>query len=162
MRLPLAGVLLGLLIAACATTQYRVSPGAQRTPFRGRVLVFDQQVPPAVNYAVIGEFVEQKQWYGGTDETKGEALHAAGQKGANAVLIEETGHRANGWSWAAPFTQGKLLWVKNYEEAAAQSSGKAASSSTSQRLRELDDLHRQGLVNDSEYEAKRAAIINSL
>ena len=153
---------LAVSVAGCASTGYSVRPGSERPAFNGKVLVYDQQIPPGVQHTVIGEFAEQKGWYGGTGETAREALRAAAAKGANGILIERTGHRVTSWSWASPYTEGKLLWITNYDTAAAAQGGGEVSPSRAERLRELEALHRQGLITDSEYEAKRKAIVDSL
>lgn len=154
---------LAVSVAGCgASTQYQVKPGLERPAFEGKVLLYEQKVPPGVQYTVIGEFVEQKGWYGGTSETALRARHAAAARGANGVLIERSGHRVTNWSWASPFTEGKLLWIANYDAAAAAERGTPPSASATERLRELDELRRQGLITDSEYDVKRKAIIESL
>jgi hypothetical protein len=81
-------------------------------------------VPADVHYTVIGKFLQQKQWYGATDETSRDSLRAAALKGANGILIERTGHRVTAWSWSSPFTEGKLLWISNYDAASAAPGGK--------------------------------------
>ncbi len=116
-------LLLGMGASGCATTKYQVKPGQERAEFHGKVLVYEQRVPASVQYEVIGDFVEQKQWYGSTDETGREALRVAASKGANGLLIETIGHRVTAWSWSSPYSEGKLLWITNYEAAAAAPGG---------------------------------------
>lgn len=158
----MAGFLLCMGAAGCATTGYRVKSGQERSAFHGKVLVFEKQVPRNVQYRIIGDFVEQKQWYGSTAETGRESLSVAASRGANGLLIEKSGHRPTAWSWSSPYTEGKLLWVENYDAAAAAQGGEKVVPATEQRMRQLDDLHRKGLVTDTEYEAKRKAILESL
>lgn len=148
--------------AGCTTTKYEVASNRGRPEFHGRVLVYEKQVPSGVDYQVIGSFVEQKQWYGSTSETGSESLRSAASKGANGLLIEKTGHRASGWSWAAPYTEGKLLWIRNYQALVEQPAPSKTTTPASDRLRQLDDLRRQGLLSDAEYETKRKAIIEGL
>jgi hypothetical protein len=154
------------LLAGCASTEYRLNSGAQRPAFGRVVLVYRQTIPAGVDYSVIGDFVAQKQFYGGTAETANAVKSEASARGANGILIERSGHRPAGWSWASPFTEGKLLWIKNYEAASAAQSGAALGSprlsSNAERLKELDDLHRRGLVTDAEFEDKRKVLVEGL
>lgn len=111
-----------VLSAGCSTfpsTQFQLNAGQERPPFRGRVLTYMEQVPPNVEYEVIGDFVEQGQWYGSTTAMEQDTARTAAEKGANGILIEDSGHRPTGWSWASPFTEGKLLWIQNYQSAAS-------------------------------------------
>ena len=148
--------------SGCASTTYQVRPGLERPAFAGKVLVYEQQMPPDVQFVVMGDFLEQRQWYGDTDQTAREAIHAAAAKGANGILVERSGQRPTAWSWLSPYTEGKLLWISNYKAAAAALGGKQSVPSTAERLRELDELHQKGLITDGEYEAKRKAIVDSL
>ncbi len=111
---------LALLICSCSSTRYNVAPDQVRPAFSGKVLVFEKSIPENVKYTVIGDFVSQSEWYGGTGETENAAVKEAAAKGANGMLIEAQGHRVTGFSWASPYTEGKLLWVENYDAALAQ------------------------------------------
>lgn len=155
-------VIIMIILTSCAATRYQVRPDQQRPAFNGKVLVYERQVPSDVKYVVIGDYVEQKEWYGGTGETADEATRVAASRGANGILIERTGHRVTGFSWAAPYTEGKLLWIANHAAASGGLVGPAGSATTAQRLRELDDLHQQGLITDKEYKEKKEAILKSL
>jgi len=111
---------LALLICSCSSTRYNVAPDQVRPAFSGKMLVFEKSIPENVKYSVIGDFVSQSEWYGGTGETANAAVKEAAAKGANGMLIEAQGHRVTGFSWASPYTEGKLLWVENYDAALAQ------------------------------------------
>ncbi|NRA03702.1 MAG: hypothetical protein HRU00_13980 [Myxococcales bacterium] len=100
------------------STEFRVNSGQERPSFEGTVLTYRHNVPSNVEYSVIGNFVEQGQWYGSTDETEHVAARSAAGKGANGILIQDSGHRITGWSWSSPYTEGKLLWIQNYDTAA--------------------------------------------
>ena len=160
MRENMLNIVLWLLLLSitvgCATTKYSVSPGQERNAFQGKVLVYENNIPTGVDFELIGDFVEQKPWYGSTKETKRESLQMAASKGANGILIERHGHRVSAWSWSSPYTAGKLLWIKNYDIVTSGQSG------VEMRMRQIVDLHRKGLITDSEYEAKRKAILNPL
>ncbi len=108
------------LLCSCSTTQYNVADGQLRPAFSGEVLVFEKSIPENIKYLVIGDFVSQSEWYGGTGETANSATHEAAAKGANGILIEAQGHRMTAFSYASPYTEGKLLWVDNYDVARGQ------------------------------------------
>lgn len=158
----LGAAVLSTFSAGCASTSYQVESKAPHARFDGVVMVFREKVPPSIRYKVIGEFVEQKQFYGGTAETVREVLSNAAAHGANAILIERSGHRVTGFSWASPYTEGKLLWIENYDAAAHASAGGASTPTAAQRLKDLDDLHRRGLVTDAEFEEKRKDLVDAL
>jgi hypothetical protein len=160
--LRMAKFALAVNVVGCASTQYRITSGHERPAFEGTVLVYQKAPPRGVQYTVIGDFVEQKQWYGATVATKREALRAAAAKGANGILIERSGQRVTGWSWSSPYTEGKLLWIANYGSAASAQRDRPAGPSAEDRLEQLDSLHRQGLISDSEFQAKRKEIVKSL
>ncbi len=124
LSLTVIGICLAAILAGCASTEFEVTPGMERAAFKGKVLVFEKQMPAGVEYTVIGKFLQQKQWYGNTGETGNSALSTAAAKGANGILIERTGHRVTAWSWASPFTEGKLLWITNYDAALAAAGAK--------------------------------------
>jgi len=109
-----------VLLCGCATTGYNVAPDQIRPAFNGEVLVFEKSVPENIKYSVIGDFVSQSEWYGGAGETANAAVKEAAAKGANGMLIEAQGHRVTALSWASPYTEGKLLWIDNYNVAQGQ------------------------------------------
>lgn len=161
----IANALLAAVLVGCSSTNFKVSDDVKRVPFSGKVLVFEQRVPENVDYAVIGTFVQQKQWYGGTGETDREAITSAADEGANAILVERSGHRVTKFSWASPYTEGKLLWVNNYDAAAKRSATATLQNepqSTGDRLKQLDALRKQGLITETEYDIKRKAILDSM
>jgi len=108
------------MIGGCSTTRYTVAPDQLRPAFKGEVLIFEKTIPKNILYSVIGDFVSQKEWYGGTGETANSAVKEAASKGANGLLIEAQGHRVTSFSWASPYTEGKLLWIDNYKVAQEQ------------------------------------------
>jgi hypothetical protein len=112
-----ACAVIAMLICGCSTTRYNVAPDQLRPAFSGKVLIFEKIIPESIQYSVIGDFVSQKEWYGGTGETANSATKEAAAKGANGLLIEAQGHRVTGFSWASPYTEGKLLWIDNYDHA---------------------------------------------
>ena len=110
--------MIALLLCSCMpTTKYNVAKDQIRPAFSGKVLVFNKTIPDNIQYSVMGDFVAQSEWYGGTDETANSATKEAAAKGANGILIEAQGHRMAGFSYASPYTEGKLLWIENYEVA---------------------------------------------
>ncbi len=111
---------IAVLVCGCSTTNYNVAADQVRPVFAGEVLVFEKTVPATVKYSVIGDFVSQEEWYGGTGQATDSAVKEAANKGANGLLVEETGHRVTAFSWASPYTEGKLLWIDNYDVALAQ------------------------------------------
>ncbi len=111
---------IAVLVSSCSATKYDVAPDQLRPAFSGEVLVFEKTVPENIKYSVIGDFVSQSEWYGGTGETANSAVTEAAAKGANGMLIEAQGHRVTGFSWASPYTEGKLLWIDNYDVARDQ------------------------------------------
>ncbi len=113
-------VALAVLVCSCSSTRYNVAPDQARPSFSGEVLVFEKTIPENIKYSVIGDFVSQSEWYGGTGETANSAVKEAAAKGANGMLIEAQGHRVTGFSWASPYTEGKLLWIDNYDVARDQ------------------------------------------
>lgn len=113
-------LVIAVMIGGCSTTRYTVAPDQLRPAFNGEVLVFNKTIPKNIQYSVIGDFVSQKEWYGGTGETANSAVKEAASKGANGLLIEAQGHRVTGFSWASPYTEGKLLWIDNYNVAKDQ------------------------------------------
>ena len=115
---------LAMLLSSCATTRYTVSPDQARPAFSGKVLVFEKTVPENIKYSVIGDFVSQSEWYGGTGETENSAVKEAAAKGANGLLVVAQGHRMTAFSYASPYTEGKLLWVDNYDMARDQQAKK--------------------------------------
>lgn len=113
-------VALAVLVSSCSSTRYNVAPDQLRPSFSGEVLVFEKTIPENIKYSVIGDFVSQSEWYGGTGETANAAAKEAAVNGANGVLIEAQGHRMTAFSYASPYTEGKLLWVDNYDVARGQ------------------------------------------
>lgn len=116
----LIAAFLTMLVSSCSSTRYNVAPDQARPAFSGEVLVFEKIIPENIKYSVIGDFVSQSEWYGGTGETANSAVKEAAAKGANGMLIEAQGHRVTGFSWASPYTEGKLLWIDNYDVARDQ------------------------------------------
>lgn len=163
----LVAVIVVAALCGCGGTKYRVSPSEQRPAFTGEVVVFEKAVPDSVSYKIIGDFVMQKQWYGSIGKTSHEATKEAAAKGANGVLIEKTGTRVTAWSWASPYTQGKLLWIENYEQAKhpylkPAPAPRVAKGSVDERLEQLDVLKQKGKVTEAEYKERRAAILSDL
>ncbi|AGF76999.1 hypothetical protein UWK_00414 [Desulfocapsa sulfexigens DSM 10523] len=113
-------VAMAVLVSSCSSTSYNVAPDQARPAFNGEVLVFEKSVPENIKYSVIGDFVSQSEWYGGAGETANAAVKEAAAKGANGMLIEAQGHRVTALSWASPYTEGKLLWIDNYDVAQGQ------------------------------------------
>ena len=109
-----------VLLCSCSTTRYDVAPDQLRPAFSGEVLTFEKTIPENIKYSVIGDFVSQSEWYGGTGETANSAVKEAAAKGANGLLIEDQGHRMTAFSYASPYTEGKLLWIENYDMASKQ------------------------------------------
>lgn len=154
-------VFAALFLTGCVGTSYHVN--VRRPAFQGRVLVYDHLIPAAVKYQVVGDFIEQKGFYGGTNETANAARREAASRGANGMLIERSGHRCcTGWAWSSPYTEGKLLWITNYDAAKSALTGSTSTKSNAERLRDLDSLHRQGLVTDAEFEFKRRQLVDGL
>ena len=109
---------LTLLLCSCMpSTKYNVAKDQLRPAFTGEVLVFEKNVPENIQYSVIGDFVAQSEWYGGTGQTANSAVKEAAAKGANGILIEAQGHRMTAFSYASPYTEGKLLWIDSYDTA---------------------------------------------
>jgi hypothetical protein len=98
-------------------TRFDVESGQQRSAFTDEVLIYDKLIPDSVQYTVMGDYVMEKRWYGGTGETAKYAADEAAAKGANGILILRSGHRMTEWAWAAPYTEGTLLWIENYNQA---------------------------------------------
>jgi hypothetical protein len=111
--------ILTLFLCGCYSTRCDVAPDQQRSAFTDEVLVYDRSVPDSVQYAIIGNFVIEKRWYGGTEGTAKHAADEAAVKGANGILILRSGHRWTIWAYAAPYTEGSLLWIENYHQAKA-------------------------------------------
>ena len=110
-------VITAMLLSSCSSTRYTVAPDQVRPAFSGEVLVFEKTIPEDIKYSVIGDFVSQSEWYGGTGETAKSAVKEAATNGANGLLIERQGYRMTAFSYASPYTEGKLLWVDNYDVA---------------------------------------------
>lgn len=115
---------IAVLICGCSTTNYNITTDQTRPAFTGEVLVFDKTVPKNIHYTVIGDFLSQDEWYGGSGQATDSAVKEAASRGANGLLIEATGHRVTAFSWASPYTEGKLLWIDNYDVAYAKQSKK--------------------------------------
>ena len=113
-------VAIAVLVCSCSTTTYNVASDQLRPAFSDEVLIFEKTIPENIKYSVIGDFVSQSEWYGGTGETANSAVTEAAAKGANAMLIEAQGYRVTAFSWASPYTEGKLLWIDNYDVAREQ------------------------------------------
>ena len=158
-------VFLVVALCGCAGTKYRITSGEGRPPFAGEVLVFDKVVPSSVSYRLMGDFVLQKQWYGSSGQTSKAAVMEAARKGANGILIEKTGVRVTAWSWASPYTAGKLLWVENYQQAKTpyvKPEVTPAKAPVEGRLEQLEALKQKGKITEEEYAERRAAILNDL
>ena len=158
--------ILTILVTSCSPPA-RITDGIKRGPYSGTVLTYEMSIPSYVNYSVIGNFEVGKIWYGSRDETTSEAKAKASELGANAILIEKSGFKPSGFSWAAPYTSGKLIFIENYDEVVSkkESGGKLQSESKvtpAERLLELKSLKEKGLISDDEYSTHRSKIINGL
>jgi hypothetical protein len=155
------------MLSGCAfgAAKFKLESGEQRQPFEGEVLIFEQTVPASVSYRVIGSFHFQNRWYGGVTQEAINAAKSAGAKGANGILVERNGHRMTAYAYGAPYADGKLLWIDNYEQAKQPHLKEAqlpAKQNVERRLAELDELKEKGKVTDKEYAERRAAILGDL
>jgi len=131
-------------------------------PSNGEVLIYKNSIPKNVNSIIIGDFVLQKQWYGGTNETGNSAIREAAKKGANGILIEKQGHRVTGWSWASPYTEGKLLWIENHDIILLGDNEVKENKTIEERLKRLELLFESQKITKEEFSKQRVKILNEL
>jgi len=160
MRNLVALLLVALSAVGCSPDRVKMASADKREPFTGEVLVFEGALPPGVKATTIGRFNLEKNFYGSTSGMKRNVADVAGPRGANGALVTKQGQRMGTWSWAAPYVEGDLLWIENYD--LARAGGAAAKPSTEARLREVDDLHAKGLISDVERDQRRQAILATL
>jgi uncharacterized protein YbjQ (UPF0145 family) len=91
-----------LCLTACARTVQAPPPAATPLPPGTRVLLVRRDLPPAVQYEILGRIAVRKQSYGSIDWALDRLAAEARTAGATAVIDVVTGFAPEVWGFATP------------------------------------------------------------
>lgn len=106
---PLLAVL--LCLTACARTVQATPPAATPLPPGTRVLLVRGELPPTVQYEILGRIAVRKQSYGSIDWALDRLADEARIAGATAVIAVVTSFAPAVWGWATPHATGFAIRI---------------------------------------------------
>ena len=112
------GICLGFFLTGCATvsssTVDYVSVSEQT---KGPIFITSTDLPEGLDYEVIGVVkANARQGYSGVQSLYPLLADEARKVGANAVINTYGGRAVSAFSWAAPYTGGTAIKIKNADK----------------------------------------------